>query len=47
MAREPEREPALATFLVTASGMTLAGIGSAFWGLVAGAITLLVLRARS
>jgi benzoate membrane transport protein len=46
MAREPEREPALATFLVTASGMTLAGIGSAFWGLVAGAITLLVLRAR-
>lgn len=46
MAREPEREPALVTFLVTASGMTLAGIGSAFWGLVAGAITLLVLRAR-
>ena len=46
LAREPEREPALITFLVTASGMTLAGIGSAFWGLVAGALTLLVLSAR-
>jgi len=41
---EPEREPALVTFLVTASGLTLAGIGSAFWGLVAGVVTLLVLR---
>ena len=46
MARESEREPALVTFLVTASGLTLAGIGSAFWGLVGGALTLLVLRAR-
>lgn len=41
---EPEREPALVTFVVTASGLTLAGIGSAFWGLVAGVVTLLVLR---
>jgi benzoate membrane transport protein len=32
------------TFLVTASGLSMAGIGSAFWGLVAGVITLLVLR---
>jgi benzoate membrane transport protein len=30
------REAALITFLVTASGMSLAGIGSAFWGLVFG-----------
>lgn len=41
---EAEREPALVTFLVTASGLSLAGIGSAFWGLVAGVVTLLVLR---
>ncbi len=43
---EGEREPALVTFLVTASGLTLAGIGSAFWGLVAGVVTLLALRRR-
>jgi benzoate membrane transport protein len=41
---EAEREPALVTFLVTASGLSLGGIGSAFWGLVAGVVTLLVLR---
>ncbi|CAN5319685.1 benzoate/H(+) symporter BenE family transporter [soil metagenome] len=29
-------EPALVTFLITASGLTLGGIGSAFWGLVGG-----------
>lgn len=33
------RESALITFLVTISGITVAGIGSAFWGLVAGVIT--------
>ncbi|WP_305806551.1 benzoate/H(+) symporter BenE family transporter [Stenotrophomonas sp. YIM B06876] len=43
---EREREPALITFLVTASGLTLAGIGSAFWGLLAGMLALLVLRKR-
>lgn len=36
------REPALITFLVTLSGVTLMGIGSAFWGLVAGALALFV-----
>ena len=41
---DAEREPALVTFLVTASGLSLAGIGSAFWGLLAGVVTLLVLR---
>ncbi|MBS1154972.1 MAG: benE [Proteobacteria bacterium] len=40
---EEQREPALITFLVTASGLTLFGIGSAFWGLVAGVLALLVL----
>jgi benzoate membrane transport protein len=43
---EREREPALVTFLVTASGVTLFGIGSAFWGLVAGVLALVVLRGR-
>jgi benzoate membrane transport protein len=47
MANEREREPALITFLVTASGVSLLGIGSAFWGLVAGAIALrMVARIR-
>lgn len=41
---EHQREPALVTFLATASGMTLFGIGSAFWGLVAGACSVLILR---
>ena len=31
-------ESALITFLVTASGVTVAGVGSAFWGLAAGLI---------
>jgi len=43
---EAQREPALVTFLVTASGVSLFGIGSAFWGLVAGALALAVLRVR-
>ena len=33
---EKEREAALITFLVTASGLSLFGIGSAFWGLLFG-----------
>ncbi|MFC3853415.1 benzoate/H(+) symporter BenE family transporter [Salinispirillum marinum] len=33
---ETVREAALITFLVTASGVTLFSVGSAFWGLVAG-----------
>ena len=40
------RESALVTFLVTASGVTLFGIGSAFWGLVVGALSLVVLQAN-
>ena len=35
----------LVGFLVTASGVTLSGVGSAFWGLVAGVVTVLILRA--
>ena len=39
---ENEREAALITFLVTLSGVAIAGIGSAFWGVVAGSIALFV-----
>ncbi|HLS55611.1 MAG TPA: benzoate/H(+) symporter BenE family transporter [Zeimonas sp.] len=46
LADEREREPALIAFLVTASGVSLAGIGAPFWGLLAGAFAALVLRAR-
>lgn len=35
---EKERLPALATFLVTASGFSLYGVGAAFWGLCAGLV---------
>ena len=34
-----QRDAAMVTFLVTASGITLAGVASAFWGLVLGLIT--------
>ena len=44
LAQENEREPALITFLVTASGITLLGIGSAFWGLVAGVLAITIER---
>ncbi|WP_285111875.1 benzoate/H(+) symporter BenE family transporter [Leclercia adecarboxylata] len=44
---EAERDAAIVTFLLTASGATLAGIGSALWGLVAGGICYaLLLRTR-
>jgi len=46
LAEPRQREPALITFLVTASGLTLAGVGSAFWGLVAGLVASLLLTAR-
>jgi benzoate membrane transport protein len=39
---EAHREAALITFLVTLSGVVIAGVGSAFWGVVAGSIALFV-----
>jgi len=39
---EGHREAALITFLVTLSGVVIAGIGSAFWGVVAGSMALFV-----
>jgi len=46
LTNERDREPALITFLVTASGVSLLGIGSAFWGLIAGILALLILRGK-
>ncbi|MGS0635048.1 benzoate/H(+) symporter BenE family transporter [Citrobacter sp. VF227] len=40
---EAERDAAIVTFLVTASGLTLWGVGSAFWGLVVGGFCYAVL----
>lgn len=40
-----EREAALLTFMVSASGISFLGIGSAFWGLVAGVVALLIVNA--
>ena len=42
----PHRITAIATFLVTASGFTLVGIGSAFWGLLTGALFMVWLGWR-
>jgi benzoate membrane transport protein len=46
LTHEKEREPALISFLVTASGVTLLGVGSAFWGLVAGGMAITVLQKK-
>jgi benzoate membrane transport protein len=39
---ESHREAAIITFLVTLSGVVIAGVGSAFWGVVAGTIAFFV-----
>ena len=39
---EKHREAAIITFLVTLSGVVIAGVGSAFWGVVAGTLALFV-----
>ena len=43
---DTHREAALITFLITLSGVALFGVGSAFWGVVAGALALTVQHAR-
>lgn len=45
MADESARVPAAVTFIVAASGTTVAGIGSAFWALVVGIVVYVVLGA--
>lgn len=44
---EAHREAALITFLVTLSGVVVAGVGSAFWGVVAGSFALFVQQYRN
>jgi len=44
LACDAERIPAIITFIATASGVVMWGIGSAFWGLVLGATALLIQR---
>ena len=46
METESEREGALVTFLFTASGVTLLGLASVFWGLLAGIVVHLAMTAR-
>jgi len=44
---EAERIPAITAFAATASGLVVAGIGSAFWGLVAGVAVFALQRLRA
>ncbi len=39
---EAHRDAAVLTFLVTLSGLTLGGVGSAFWGVAAGSVALIM-----
>lgn len=43
---ESDREASMVTFFVAASGISLLGIGSAFWGLVAGCVFSLILKLK-
>ncbi|GAA3538825.1 benzoate/H(+) symporter BenE family transporter [Zobellella aerophila] len=44
---EGDRDAALLTFMITASGVTLMGVGSAFWGLVVGLLVHVLNRRRA
>jgi benzoate membrane transport protein len=44
--KESDREAAMVTFLITLSGVVVGGVGSAFWGVVAGAMALAVQHYR-
>lgn len=44
--QDDQREAALLTFLVTASGISLWGIGSAFWGILVGLVVMLCYHKR-
>ena len=46
LGRDRDREAALITFLVTASGMSLFGLSAAFWGLIFGLAAHAVLTLR-
>jgi len=44
LASEDNRLPAIVTLVTTASGVTVLGVGGAFWGLIAGIALQLILR---
>ncbi len=44
LAKPEEHVPAIVTFVTTASGLSIAGIGAAFWGLLAGGAMLALMR---
>jgi benzoate membrane transport protein len=44
--QERHRDAALLTYVVTLSGLSIAGIGSAFWGVLAGGLALLASQRR-
>lgn len=46
LARPEEHVPAIVTFVTTASGLSIFGIGGAFWGLLTGGAMLALLRFR-
>ncbi len=45
LADTQEREPALIAFLITTSGVSIYGVGGAFWGLLAGVLVQFLVRA--
>ncbi len=47
LADDDYREAAAVTFVVAASGLTIAGVGAAFWALVGGGLFLVVMRLGS
>jgi len=46
LAEPAQRDSAIVAFLITASGIFLLGVGSAFWGLIGGVLTHLLLSPR-
>lgn len=47
MTHTEQKEPALITFLVTASGMSLFGLSSVFWGIVLGMASFFILQTKT
>ncbi|WP_378951491.1 benzoate/H(+) symporter BenE family transporter [Pelosinus sp. sgz500959] len=47
MSEELQKESALITFLVTISGISILGVGAAFWGLIAGLVTNYILTGNT
>ena len=46
LSNDHERDAAIVTFLATASGLSLLGVGSAFWGLLLGLLVLKIMHKR-